>query len=67
MEKLIIQIGASKDFFDGFAINCEGVYGGGETLEACKDNILEGLHLLQQSRPKSDWPEILKGDYQIEL
>ena len=67
MEKLIIQIGASKDFFDGFAVNCEGVYGGGETLEACKINILEGLVLLKESRPVSNWPEILKGDYEIEF
>lgn len=67
MEKLIIQIGASIDFFDGFAVNCEGVYGGGETLEACKVNILEGLRLLLESRPVGDWPEILKGDYEIEF
>lgn len=51
MEKLIIQIGASSDFFDGFAINCEGVYGGGENLEACKVNILKGLRLLKESSP----------------
>lgn len=66
MEKLIIQIGASSDFFDGFALNCEGVYGGGETLEACKANILEGLRLLQESKAVSDWSEILKGNYEIE-
>jgi len=67
MEKLIIQIGASADFFDGFAVNCEGVYGGGESLEACKANILEGLRLLQESKPQREWPEILKGDYEIEF
>lgn len=66
MEKLIIQIEASSDFFDGFAINCEGVSGGGENLEACKANILEGLRLLKESRPKIHWPEILIGDYEIE-
>ena len=66
MEKLIIQIGASSDFFDGFAVNCEGVYGGGENLEACRANILEGLRLLKESRPMSDWPEILRGEYEIE-
>jgi hypothetical protein len=66
MEKLIIQIEASTDFFDGFALNCDGVYGGGESIEACKDNILEGLRLLKESRPVSDWPEILRGDYEIE-
>lgn len=67
MEKLIIQIEASSDYFDGFAVNCEGVYGGGENLEACKVNILEGLRLLQESKPKSEWPEILKDDYEIEF
>ena len=66
MEKLIIQIEASSDFFDGFAINCEGVSGGGENLEACKTNILEGLRLLKESRPKIHWPEILRGGYEIE-
>ena len=55
MEKLIIQIVASTDFFDGFAVNCEGVYGGGQTLEACKVNILEGLSLLLESRSAGDW------------
>lgn len=67
MEKLIIQIGASSDYFDGFALSCEGVFGGGENLEVCKVNILEGLRLLKESRPVSDWPEMLKGDYEIEF
>lgn len=66
MEKLIIQIGASADYFDGFAVNCDGVYGGGGDLESCKANILEGLSLLKDSRPVSEWPEILRGEYEIE-
>ena len=67
MPKLIIQIGASADFFDGFAVNCEGIYGAGESLEACKTNILQGLHLLKESKPEVEWPEILKGNYEIEF
>ena len=51
MEKLIIQIEASSDFFDGFAINCEGVSGAGQNVAACKENVLEGLRLLKESRP----------------
>ena len=66
MEKLIIQIEASSDFFDGFAVNYEGVSGGGENLEACKTNILEGLRLFKESRPISHWPEILRGDFDVE-
>ena len=67
MEKLIIQIEASSDFFDGFAVNCEGVSGGGQNVAECKENILEGLRLLQESRPKEKWPEILRGAYEIEF
>jgi len=63
MGKLIIQIEASSDYFDGFAINCEGISGGGQNVEACKEDILEGLRLLKESRPMEQWPELLKEDY----
>ena len=66
MEKLIIQIGASPDFFGGFAINCNGVYGSGKNVEECKENVLEGLRLLKESRPIEQWPELIKGVYEIE-
>ena len=67
MEKLIIQIEASTDFFDGFALNCEGVYGAGSNVAACKENVLEGLRLLKESRPIELWPDLLKGVYEIEF
>jgi homoserine dehydrogenase len=34
MEKLIIQIGASLDYYGGFAENCTGVYGAGASVTA---------------------------------
>lgn len=67
MEKLIIQIEASSDLFDGFALNCDGVSGGGPNVEACKENILEGLRLLKESRPMDQWPALLKQEYEIEF
>jgi len=67
MEKLIIQIGASPDFFGGFAINCDGVYGSGKNVEECKGNVLEGLRLLKESRSIEQWPELIKGEYEIEF
>jgi len=67
MGKLIIQIEASSDFFDGFAINCEGISGAGQNVAACKENILEGLRLLKESRPMEQWPDLLKGEYEIEF
>jgi predicted RNase H-like HicB family nuclease len=69
MEKLIIQIGASSDHFGGFVVNVEGISGGGNTLEECKANILEGLKLMIENSHKSycktpQW--LIDGDYEIE-
>lgn len=69
MEKLIIEIGASSNHFGGFAVNVDGVYGAGQTLDECKANLLEGLHLLINNREKSqtlvpDW--LINGEYEIE-
>ena len=69
MEKLIIQIEASSDFFDGFALNVDGICGAGNTIEECKANILEGLKLVIKYSEVSyckapNW--LVDGDYQIE-
>ena len=69
MEKLVIQIGASSDHYGGFAVNCEGIYGAGNTVEECKANILEGLKLMIKYSDKSNckapqW--LISGDYEIE-
>lgn len=66
MEKLIIQIGASSDHFGGFAVNCDGIYGAGDTVESCKSNVLEGLKLLLVNSDHNSLPEILKREYEIE-
>ncbi len=64
MEKLKVQIGASSDYFGAFALNCDGIYGAGNTIEECKQNLLEGLRLYISSTKVL--PEILKGEYEIE-
>ena len=69
MEKLIIQIGASSNHFGGFAVNVDGVYGAGNTVEECKTNILEGLQLLIKHSEKNlykvpKW--LVDGEYEIE-
>ena len=66
MEKIIIIIGASSDHFGAYAENCEGIYGGGNTVAAAKENALEGLRLFVESRDKKDLPAILQGEYEIE-
>jgi predicted RNase H-like HicB family nuclease len=62
--KIIIE--KSSDYYNAYAENCEGVYGAGDTVDKAKTNAFEGLELLKETRPENEWPEILKGDYDIE-
>jgi len=64
MEKLKVQIGASSNHFGAFATNCNGIYGAGNTVEECKQNLLEGLRLFISTT--ENLPEILMGDFEIE-
>ena len=43
MKKIVIVIEKSKDFFDGYAENCDGIYGAGDSIQAVKDDIAEEL------------------------
>lgn len=65
MKTLIINIGASKNHFGGFAENCSGIYGSASTVNECKENVLEGLRLFIENTPPEQLPDILKGDYEI--
>jgi hypothetical protein len=65
MQKIIINVGASSDYFGAYAENCEGIYGAGPTAEAAKADALKGLELFVNSRDKKDLPAILQVDYEI--
>lgn len=65
MKTLIINIGASENHFGGFAENCPGIYGAGNTVKECKENVLEGLRLFIETTPPARLPDILKGEYNI--
>ena len=66
MNKIIIKIEKSKDFYDGYAENCEGIYGAGESVEAVKENIVEAIRLLKKNNSMENLPELLKGEYELE-
>lgn len=66
MEKLIIRIGASSDYFGGYSENCPGVYGSGATIEECRIDTLAGLEKLIKSRKEEELPSILQDEYEIE-
>jgi predicted RNase H-like HicB family nuclease len=63
MKQLKVIIEKSADYFDAYAENCEGVYGAGETAEAAKENLLQGLQLY--IKKATELPDILKEKYEI--
>ena len=49
MKKIVIVIEKSKDFFDGYAENCDGIYGAGDSIQAVKDDIAEAIRLIKEN------------------
>jgi predicted RNase H-like HicB family nuclease len=65
MGKLVIIIEKSKDFYDAYAENCDGVYGAGPTVQEAKTNVLKGLELLIKTRDRSQLPALLQDEYEV--
>jgi len=65
MEKLIINIGCSKNHFGAYAENAKGVYGAGDTVAETKQSILDAINLLKEYNEPENVPDILKGGYEI--
>lgn len=66
MEKLKIKICASSDSFGAYSENCDGIYAAGDTVEEVKADVLEAIRLIKKNLPEDRWPEVIKGDYEIE-
>ena len=66
MEKIIMIIEKSKDFFDAYSENCDGIYAAGESVDAVKADTLEAIRLIMKNLPKERWPKQINGDYEIE-
>lgn len=66
MEKIIMIIEKSKDFFDAYSDNCDGIYAAGEDIEAVKADTMEAIRLIKKNLPEERWPEQIKGDFEIE-
>ncbi len=65
-EKVTIIIERSKDLFDAYSENCDGIYGAGDTIEECKADILTSIRQIKEKLPIEQWPEQIKGEYEIE-
>ena len=66
MEKLIIVIERSSDHFGAYSENCDGIYAAGDSLDAVKTDTFEAIRILKENLPETQWPDILKNDFQVE-
>ena len=66
MGKIVMIIEKSKDYFDAYSENCEGIYAAGDSIEAVKADTEEAIHLIKKNLPEDRWPQEIKGDYQVE-
>ncbi|MCD8387223.1 MAG: hypothetical protein LUD17_10080 [Bacteroidales bacterium] len=48
--------------YGAFAINTDGIYGAGDTIEDCKADVIESIRLIKENLPKSQWPELLQSE-----
>lgn len=66
MEKIIMVIEKSKDFFDAYSENCDGIYAAGDNVEAVKADAEEAIRLIKKKLPEDRWPTQIKGEFEFE-
>lgn len=65
MKILEIEISASKDHYGACSANCAGIYGAGDTIAEVKNDVETSISLIKSNLPEDQWPEIIRGDYEI--
>lgn len=66
MEKIIMVIEKSKDFYDAYSENCEGIYAAGGNIDEVKKDTEAAIGIIKRDYPESEWPAPLRGEYEIE-
>ena len=56
----------SKDFFDAYSDNCDGIYAAGDSVQAVKEDAMRAIEGIKRNLPEDRWPKQIKGDFEIE-
>ena len=56
----------SKDFYDAYSENCEGIYAAGGSIDEVKKDTEAAIGIIKRDYPESEWPAPLRGEYEIE-
>ncbi len=66
MKKIIMMVERSKDYFDAYSENCDGIYAAGASIDEVKADAEKAIELIKRTLPESQCPNEIKGDYEIE-
>lgn len=66
MEKIIIVVEKSKDYYDAYSENCDGIYAAGGSIEEVKKDVESAIAAIKNNLPQEQWPNQIKSDYEIE-
>lgn len=64
MKTIKIIIEKSSDSYGAYAQNVPGIYGAGDTVQECKQSILDAIDTIK-TFDEDQIPKALKGDYEI--
>ncbi len=65
MKKIKIIIEKSADSYGAYAENVEKIVGAGDTVQACKQSVLDCIDTIKTYFEDSEIPSVLKGDYEL--
>lgn len=65
MEKILMTIEKTSDFYSAYSENCDGIYAAGESIADVKSDTEEAVRLIKKNLPEDQWPDAIKGDYEI--
>ena len=61
-----MMVERSKDYFDAYSENCDGIYAAGGSIDEVKADAERAIELIKKTLPESQWPNEIKGDFEIE-
>jgi hypothetical protein len=66
MEKILMTIEKTADFYSAYSENCDGIYSAGDSIAAVRADTENAVRLIKKNLPVEQWPEAIKGEYEIE-
>ena len=66
MKKIIMMVERSKDYFDAYSENCDGIYAAGGSIDEVKADAEKAIELIKKTLPECQWPNEIRGDFEIE-